>query len=330
MTPRLSAPSDPAFYFGDRDYTDYRELVCFERPVCFILHYYYGFTVTRLWLFDRMAFTFANGELQIRENALTHFLRRKNVVQEIELQPGEAFVRFLHREINPRSALIAPIETQIGSSRIVTSFLIERLNANTGLDCTCLRGDDFFISRSYDPLEIERRLARENGKVAFHRVNIPFWMENNTRSAADLWNEYGLRQRFLDLLTAHGFIGSGQLSLFLRSRDHGCEYFAVKVREGLLNVLLVEVFWPMLFAYSPFVVFMRYALREKLDLGLKLGSHKVESVLTAIGEQAERITNIAYIFGRQPEERNYLRFLAAMRGMIEYYGQLEFLIQDAL
>src|SRR4051812_32295481 len=80
LQPFLPASDDSSFYFSDSDYNDYRELICYERPVCFTLHYYFGFKTSRLWLFDRFAFELLDGRLAHRKNALADFFFQSGLV----------------------------------------------------------------------------------------------------------------------------------------------------------------------------------------------------------------------------------------------------------
>lgn len=326
MEPRLEVALDPQFYFQNVDYNDYRELVCFERPACFALHYYFGFLTSRLWLYDRFAFELQNGELVNLSNSLSDFLLEQKVVSEVYLKRGEPLTELLAREINASTSLVAPISAQVGSSTVVTSFTLERFSVST-VDCTCLRGDDFFIGKPFAISEIENRLYFENGRVKFHRLNVPDWMICNHQSPSEVWHSHGLAAKLAAKLqeyyAGHGQKGQKHLQAYVDSRQDQLQVFASKAGEGFTNVLLVEYFWPMLFAYSPFHVFLRYVIREGVDLGIPLRREILNDKLDQVALQAQQITNIAYMFGRQPNVKNFDRFVSAMNGMVSLHGAIE-------
>lgn len=326
MESRLPVVNEPQFYFENVDYNDYRELVCFERPACFTLHYYFGFSTSRLWLYDRFAFEFQNGELIGLSNSLSDFLLEQRAVSEVHLKRGEPLSELLARELNASTSLVVPISAQIGSSTVVTSFTLER-SSGSMVECTSLRGDDFFIGKPFAISEIENRLYFEENRVKFHRINIPDWMSRNHQSPSEIWRSHHLAAKLASKLQEYfadqGQKGRRSLQAYVDSRRDRLHVFARKAGDGFTNVLLVEYFWPMLFAYSPFHVFLRYVIREDIDLGLPLRREFLKDKLEQVAMQAQQITNIAYMFGRQPNERNFDRFVSAMNGMISLHGAIE-------
>lgn len=333
MEPTLEIAKDPSFYFQDTDYNDYRELVCFERPACFTLHYYFGFSTSRLWLYDRFAFEFRGGQLVELSNALSEFLREQSVVSNVELKRGESFRDLLARELGASSSLVAPLTARIGNSTVVTSFTLERSTDKT-VACTCLRGDDFFIGKAFAISDIENRLYFENDRVKLHRLNIPDWMRSNHESPTQLWQRAHLSERMIAKLQEYylhqGQSGRKHLHAYVGSRRAELGAFMRKAGEGFTNVLLVEFFWPMLFAYSPFHVFLRYVIREGVNPGFSLNAEDLKKQLDDVVLQAQQITNIAYMFGRQPDERNFDRFLGAMNGMVNLHGAIEETLMESL
>jgi hypothetical protein len=88
----------------------------------------------------------------------------------------------------------------------------------------------------------------------------------------------------------------------------------------------------MLFAYSPFIVFMKNAIRYGLvnDGVLWRARGDMTERLNRISKEAEIVTNIGLLFGKQPDQRLFQRFHQALSRLRSAYAEIESEFVEAL
>jgi hypothetical protein len=334
LKPSLIVNKNPQFYFSDIDYTDYRELVCFERPACFVAHYYFGFKSFRLWLFDRFAFEFSDGYLTSKHNALKTVLEEQGIASSEDWHTSNGTLAdLLSTRISENSAVVLPLETRFGNAVTVTSVLVESISDPKVL-YTSLRGDDFFIRKSTSLESLEERLHVENCLVQIHTIaDSNFLQLNKDKSPETLWRDLNLaaefKKTFDDFYGDEPFraLGFESLVAFQQHLDRGYGHYKKLVTEGFHNVLLSQIFWPMLFAYSPFLVFLRNATRIQLD---GLNTQHIDGLLLEISKSAQIVTNLGLMFAKQPSARVYDRFQESLRSLCEHYKRIEIALPEVM
>jgi hypothetical protein len=222
----------------------------------------------------------------------------------------------------------------MGASTLVTELLIERVEGENAL-CTCVRDDDFFVEKLIPIASLENQFCAAAEGVNFLRLQIPPWASDACQhSAATTWVDFDLARSMLDQLKAYyansNQRGSESLKQYLVHQDLGVTHYRNKAEAGLVEVLLADMFWPMHFAYGPFISFLGFALRECVALPIDLDRHEIKSLIAKIKNQAEVITNLSYTFGQHATDENYNHVLTSCFSLTNLYGEIEHLLLDAL
>lgn len=336
LKPTINVSQDPQFYFTDADYSEYRELVCYERPAAFILHYYFGYTHVRLWLFDRFNFFLnAEGDLDNRTNALESFLRSSGVIKKHSIPfVSDELSSLLTNEITSRSAVIAPYYSNVAGTKIVSSLLIE--SSGDDILTTSLRGDAFYVQKRIPRESLEPKLYLSNGQLEYFTVHIPdHIIKGATVAAHHQITKFGITEKlsasiesFLNDRSSKLVQGADALRAAFRNRLNRSEFWCESVKGGFDNVLLVKFFWPLQFGYQPFLVFLSTLSRQGLlETALpwldKRGLDKIRADLESIKQLAPVVSNLAILYGKQPNDRFYRSFTDKLGQIIDIYSEVE-------
>lgn len=322
---------------NDLDYQDYRELICFERPSCVLLHYIHGVTTLRSLLFDRFFFERKNQELVSSENALSAFLNQHGVHHEKNFQAtntGElvSFLKTLAQQSDENTAAILPYYSQIGSSKVLSTWLLELRgeNSESGF-LTSLRGDDFYFRKPCSFEEIAEKLYLKDGILKYQTLQFESGILSlKSKGAKDIFEEQNISTRmnflaksFVEQQVSGKIMGAQALWQEYHSGIQSCDYWKNLVEEGFQKALLVKLFWPIQFFYQPFAVFLKYSFAQGLydqnSFFAKEGSALIEELI----QNAQVITSLAGIFAFRRDVGSFERFKAAVERSLTIYGKIE-------
>ena len=319
---------DKAFYFGDPAYSDMREIVCHERPIIFVLHYYFGLDVPYDLLRDRYFFTLTTeGELTPASNLMMDFFERSGIVTNVSLPVKDCGIEaVLEREYGPTTALILPTAKIVAGDRLVTSVMVEG-GADSFL-VSSLRGDDFYIRREEPRKDIIERLAVDNDMLHFVRFKVPsgiaqgndfnsFTREMQSFSTSELTT---ILSKFQIAQSGKHKVGADALAEFLDLQQAQLLKYTQQLSEGFNNVLLARVLWPMTFCYLPFVIASRRMAERQLL------SPEVGTLALSIGDLTGLAANLGHLYARSPVKASGDRFFGTLGRIIEEYLRLESLV----
>jgi len=320
---------DKAFYFGDAAYSDMREIVCHERPIIFVLHYYFGLDVPYDLLRDRYFFSLTTeGELTPASNLMMDFFERSGIVTNVSVPAKDrAIEEVLEREYGPTTALILPTAKIVAGDRLVTSVMVE--GGADSLLVSSLRGDDFYIRREELRKDFTARLALDNDTLQFVRVTVPSGIVqgNDFNSFTREMQSFSTRELttiFSKFRTAQSAgkhkIGADALAEFLDLQQAQLVKYTQQISEGFNNVLLARVLWPMTFCYLPFVIASR-RMAERHSLSPEVGA-----LALSIGDLTGLAANLGHLYARSPVKASGDRFFGTLGRIIEEYRRLERLV----
>ena len=321
-------------YFADQDYSDYRELICYERPVSVLLHYEYNITYLRLWLFDRFDFEWKNNEFIMKTNEFESLLKSKKIISEHSKDSNGEDVEVLINDIlNSSTAILVNYFSKIGESVIVSTLMLEK--DGSGLIATSLRGDSFYVRKSILFSDLKDKIYFENGKIDFFTINFSEGMlETNPPSILELAQKNHILSSFQNKLEDYSMrlqkgdlVGSKALRKSFDTSSRDFSYWNDKVNEGFSNALLVNLFWPIQFAYKPFLVFLGYLERNNL-LNSFLNITKVEEevlklILNQIRQKSEIISSLGILFGKKPSPSRFSSFINLFEEILNNYEKIE-------
>lgn len=353
----------PAFYFADEAYSQYRELLCVERPACFVLHYYCGITWTRALLYDRMLFSFDPNDACIKpcSNEMSLFLESQDVIKTHVAHFEGGISQFLKLHLASDAALVLPKKTFIGAEKLVTGVLVEGFSDSAVL-VTSLRGDDFYIRKNTPISDVTMWLDVEGDKIIYHTVRLSPEIDNLTsKSLKNVLEEYNILGRFYETLLAleelqaprvskrangdsvlssvvtlpensENFValepciyGSVALRAFLEAKKAvGFSFYHERINDGFSNVLLAKVLWPMTFSFSTFLVFLSYL--DSSNVWFESYGARLSFIsasLNQLKKQSETVTNLGMLFGKRPHEVGFMRFFSALSELVDCYTALE-------
>lgn len=323
-------------YFGDQDYSDYRELICYERPTSVLLHYEYDVTYLRLWLYDRFYFTWKDGAFCSRSNAFDHFLKSNNIVSECtETVLPDQVEELLNNKLDSGSkAVLINYFSKIGESIVVSTLMIEK--NEQGLLATSLRGDSFYVRKPIHFLELKEKLYFEEGKINYFIIRIPeIFLRSIDKSLLTIAKKFQIIESFKSEIQNYKTnfedeenVGSKGLKAAFKASRKDFLFWKKRVNEGFDNALLVNLFWPIQFAYKPFLVFLGYIERNEL-LNLFLDSVEVNKLnqigplLLEINQKSEVLSSMGILFGKKPSENRFTSFIERFEDIINDYEKIE-------
>lgn len=331
-------------YFDDRDYSDYRELICYERPTAVLLHYEHNITYLRLWLYDRFDFEWKNGELVNRSNSFDNFLKKSEIVKydivNLELDKVENFINSLFDE--NANAVLVNYFSRIGESLIVSILMLER--DKNGFLATSLRGDSFYIRRPIFFDELKNSLHIVNKKFEYFTISVPVnFPISNEKNLRDISLKFNLHSLFKNKVNAYlkyrlendSITGAKALSAAYEDKIKNFTFWENKIKSGFDNALLVEFFWPIQFAYKPFLIYLGYLERNDLlpyyfDYAIKVKansnsslSDQIRTLLEKSESRSEILSNLSILFGKRPTEKRFNNFINQFKSIIENYEEIE-------
>jgi hypothetical protein len=317
---------EKSFYFADKAYSDIRELVCHERPVIFLLYYFYGLPVPYHLLLDRFWFSLNDqGEFDNRSNALNHFFFETGICrpQSDRLITG-GMGKILADHCCESTAMIVPTVKHVGGDRLVTAVLVEGDGDHALV--SSLRGDDFYIRRSEDLSMLQGRLALEDGHLSFMKVVL----EGDNALIRDETAFYQAQKNFAVKAVAEARaefhrhiggknyqVGSSALASYLANRMEDLALYSKQLEAGFHNVLLAKVLWPMTFCFLPYVI----AVRRIAE-----GEETNKNVLSLTQEITDRCglaANLGHLYARRPTKQASDRFFKVLKDIVETYRDLE-------
>jgi hypothetical protein len=335
-------------YFADRDYSDYRELICYERPTAVLLHYEHDITYLRLWLYDRFDFEWKNGELVNRSNAFDVFLKKSGIVKydiaDIKLDEVEEFIHKLFND--GADAVLINYFSQIGESTVISTLMLEK--NKTGLLATSLRGDSFYVRRLISFNDLKHKLHMVNNSFEYFTIHTPnsFPKIGHDHTLTDISFKFELDSLFNDKVKDYlkhsekddSVTGSDALKVAFEDRIKDFDFWKSKIDIGFDNALLVEFFWPIQFTYKPFLIYLGYLERNNLishyfnhpnkgeeQEQLKLIDH-IRTLLKKCETNSEILSNIGILFGKRPTEKRFNDFVNQFRTIIETYNEIEVIL----
>ncbi|NBX18668.1 MAG: ATP-grasp domain-containing protein [Proteobacteria bacterium] len=324
------------------DYQDYRELICFERPAAVWLHYFYGFHHCRLLLADRFHFKWCSesNELKSVSNVLSEYLQSCETVASmaVTFQSRDELRNWLCgylRDAGPHEALFLPYFSKIGSTTVVSTLVLEIETDRSGYLSSCLRGDNFFIRKKQSLEDLTDLIHLENLTLEYFRFQPKAdVLRDRLKSPREMIGVFDVRKIVTD--TAKKFfqlredsnadpVGSVAAKYAFRYFERNFDYWKSLVNEGFDNALLVKLFWPIQFSYQPFVVFIDYISRMGLlpAIGWTGDGEDLCRAVSEIRKQAQVLSNLGILFGKNSSERNYCRFTNQMEELLCKYERLE-------
>lgn len=339
LKPIQQVSQDPEFYFQNTDYSELRELICYERPAAFVLHYYFGFYHSRIWLFDRFDFSLnEQGELESNSNSLAGFFKSSGVIKEQTISmTSKQFGDLLSESCSDTSAVIVPYFSKVAGTEIVSSILVE--SAGETILTTSLRGDSFHVRQPYSREMLADRLFLQDGMINYYSLTIPDQIvKSGTLSPLNYANQINLQAMIKNILTTHHnrsktqTVGAKALAgaLFLKQSEK--DQWIELANQGFSNVLLVKFFWPLQYAFQPFLVFLSSTHRDGILINL-IGHQVAESLsqrIEIVKFRAKQASNFAILFGKQPGDRFYHSFIESLNFISREYAEIETEFFEAL
>ncbi|NJL23993.1 MAG: hypothetical protein HC902_01595 [Calothrix sp. SM1_5_4] len=324
---------DAEFYFQDADYAELRELVCYERPAAFVLHYYFGFRHSRLWLFDRFAFGLdESAELVNHSNALAEFfIDSKTIAERTTPMNADNFGEFLSESCSENSAVIVPYYSKVAGTDIVSSILVE--GSGETILTTSLRGDAFHVRQPSRQRSLTDSLYLPNGEMSFSLLTVQEEVVRlGSLNAAAYAREINLKSRIHAALTAHldrmtrEPAGALALTLAFEGKKAKKERWINLAVQGFENVLLVRFFLA-----ADNTPINHFSCSSPTLTGMEcsrtlLGSERAKRLLVRIEtvkSRAKRASNFAILFGKQPGDRFFNSFIDCLDSISRDYTGIE-------
>lgn len=322
---------------NDVDYQDYRELICYERPACVLLHYVHGVKNLRTQLYDRFFFERRDGQMLSQSNNLNSFLGKYGVHQNLEkiVSSKNDLMNLLmsYAETNSKdSALILPYFNQVGSSKVLSTWLLEFdvKNNSKGL-LTSLRGDDFFFRKKVELSEVVEKLHTVDGILKFQSLHFSSdIIEYKSISSGVLAERTGvsgqlniLAKLFLEKRVSGAVMGAQALWEEYRLGVKEYKYWKNLVEEGFHKALLVKLFWPIQFFYQPFAVFLKYCFNSGIIFRDQSFIDECRLLIEELTQNAQVLASISGIFTFRRDEASFKRFCDALERSLTVYEKIE-------
>jgi hypothetical protein len=336
-------------YFADRDYSDYRELVCFERPTAVLLHYEHSIYYLRLWLYDRFDFEWRDSELTTRHNSFDFFLKSSGIVKHnivtIRIENVEDFISKLFND--KADAVLVNYFSRIGESVVVSTLMLEKDQAE--LLATSLRGDSFYIRKLIQFNELKDKLHLVNNSFEYFTIHIPNSLPSGQDTTLkEITHIYNLKSSFKNAINnfrtykklGNNITGAQALKAAFNDKIKDFCYWENKVKSGFDNALLVEFFWPIQFAYKPFLIYLSYLDRNNL-ISYYLDNNacsecdhlektkvelEIHQLIKNSESNSEILSNLGILFGKRPTEKRFNDFTNQFMNIIKTYEDIENII----
>lgn len=319
---------------NDIDYQDYRELICYERPACVLLHYVYGVTNLRTQLYDRFFFEWVNDKIKSHSNELSNFLGTYKVCEDIEeiISSENNVSVVLKSYANKKSALILPYFNQIGSSKVLSTWLVEFCdNDISKVFLTSLRGDDFFFRKVVNLENVIEKLHVVNGRLKFQSLGfneeIIEYKNLNAEAITDKTEVAKklntLAKEFVEKRVSGVKMGSQALWDEYQFGIKDYRYWKELVDDGFQKALLVKLFWPLQFYYQPFAVFLKFCFNNGIIFREQSFIAESRLLIDELIQNAQVITSLAGLFAFRRDEATFKRFCDSLERSLFLYTKLE-------
>lgn len=316
----------------DYDYQDFRELICYERPACVLLHFQHRINGLRFLLADRILILKDNGKLQLLSNDLDQFLRSHQVISDVKLTPDlnafeieNAFIsEFSNRNAH---ALLLTYTNEVAGNLLMSTLLVE-YHSDQIWKVSSLRGDEFYIRKNVSFSELYERLYIAQNGLEYQRLYFSDeLLQLSNITIADFLNSVSIDARLeqivekLNHLKLEGkLVASQALFAQFEEIDFQSDLWQSQVLSGFKNVLLVKAFWPIQFYFQPFLVFVRNYLEQRPSDST---SEMIVRLLHEIKTKTEILTSLANKFGIAPQNRTLESFQSEFSHILGLVQQIE-------
>ncbi|MCG6313286.1 hypothetical protein K6U52_08420 [Vibrio vulnificus] len=325
------------YYFTNRDYDDFRELPCTERPACFLLHFEKKLINIRSLFYDKCNFIYKDGRLDHLSCFLEKKLYDNGVVSSVVIKNPKSRRDLISNffDENPNCALLVPVFATIGEVTFTTTIYFEYVKDT--IVATSLRGDDFYIRKEINDLSIFEKLQHENNLLNCWKIdtsnthNILFSM-----NPCDFHTFQNVRHCLINIYDEsekQEYFGASALRIAIEELDHGFEYWAKMVRSGIDNVLLSKLLWPIQYYYKPFIVYLGFLVRNDCLQQIILDEFsrkKIVNEIDFINKKSKLLTTMALMFGKSKSQDDYKKFSSLMFDVISHYENIEYEIKNDL
>ncbi len=328
--------SDKSFYFSDPTYSDLRELICHERPILFVLHYYFGLEVPYALLLDRFKFMLTNeAELTTDSDLLARYFNKTGITEPVTISSNGLELTKILSPITTRDvAIIVPLTKLVAGVHLASSVLVELdvFNCQKPLESrvlvTSLRGDDFYIRREMPLEHVLSNLALTNGKADATILKIPKELLSQDLQEREKFKSFiaqdieGFSATISKLPPKRPHVrsfGAAALRDFVQARRCDLQDYRDLLQGGFQNVLLAKVLWPMTFCYLPYVISRRrLAERNRSD-----HDDPILQMTHRIIDLSGLATNLGFLWGKEPSDHKAERFFSTLDQIVENYAILD-------
>jgi hypothetical protein len=241
--------------------------------------------------------------------------------------------KLLKKELGSSKALLIPYYTVTGSSRRVSTYLVEEVGSKVFL--TSLRKSDLFFRKPSTPAYLYEKVFMKNNVLEYDRISaqaatasLPAY-----EPARGIFTAFGLKSLFTGALdnfsgqlkTGNCSCGSRGMVKYLKMQEDKFEEYRRLSEEGFSSALSGQAYSLLYNAYSPFLVFLKYCAANNIEpcSGFSKVRGKILRKIKAINTMEEVSLNLAILFGKRPNRTRYDSFLSAIEEICRDYALLE-------